>query len=143
SRPGNVVLDEEEDHSRVDHQPVGKRVEDPAEGGLHAPASREEAVDLISDAGDTEDDPGGPAVAAVSLEHQDHEDRNQRQARDRQRVGKLLHGDGNGTGAHGVERIRPWARPSACPDSWMRIAMRFSARSVAARTAGTSGPGAT
>jgi hypothetical protein len=51
-----VVLDEQQDHRGVDHQPVCQRIEDAAEVRLHLPAPREEAVDLVGDAGDPEHD---------------------------------------------------------------------------------------
>ena len=54
----------------VDHQPVGERVGDLAEARLDVPAAREEAVDLVGDAGDAEDDPGRPRVRVARLHHE-------------------------------------------------------------------------
>ena len=53
---------DEEDHGRVDHQPVGERVGDLAELRLDLPAAREPAVHLVGDAGVGEDDRRRPAV---------------------------------------------------------------------------------
>ena len=46
---GQPVLEEEQDHRGVDHQPVGERVGVLAELRLDVPAPREPAVDLIGD----------------------------------------------------------------------------------------------
>ena len=52
-RPRQPVMDEDEqDDRRVDHQPVGERVGDPAERRLHAPAASEPAVELVGHARD-------------------------------------------------------------------------------------------
>ena len=58
--PRQSVVIGEENHGRVDHQPIGERVRDLPEPRLDAPAPREEAVDLVGDACDEEDDPCHP-----------------------------------------------------------------------------------
>ena len=88
-----------EDHCRVDHQPVGERVGELAEGRLDVPAPREEAVHLVGDPGDPEDDRGGPRVATVAREDQRDEHGDQQEPRDRQRVRHL--------GAGHADRICP------------------------------------
>ena len=64
-RPGQPVVRDEQDHRGIDHQPVGERVGELAEPRLDVPAAREEAVHLVGDAGDAEDDPGRPAAAVA------------------------------------------------------------------------------
>ena len=76
-------------HGRIDHQPVGERVGDLAERRLDVPAPREEAVDLVGDAGDREDDRRGPGVAAVAAQDQHDEHREKHEPSDRQRVRKV------------------------------------------------------
>ena len=61
AHPGKPVVDGEEDHGCVDHQPVGERVGELPETRLDVPAAREEAVHLVGDRGDAEDDPRRPA----------------------------------------------------------------------------------
>ena len=106
ARPRHVVGHEEEDHGRVDHQPVGERVGHLAELRLDPPATRQEAVDLVGDAGDAEDDPRRPAVTAVCRQHERHEERDQEEAGDGQRIRKLLQRSGNRSRRH-VARIVP------------------------------------
>src|SRR2546421_5314315 len=113
--PRHVVLDEEQDHRGIDHQPVRERVEDPAEVRLDAPAPCQVAVDLVGDTRDAEHDPRRPAVTALGGQHQDHEDRDQHQASDGQRVRKLLQSDGNGTGRHRCGKDTPVAETLSLP----------------------------
>jgi formimidoylglutamate deiminase len=110
-----VVLHEQENHGGVDHQPVGERVEDPAEVRLHLPAPRKEAVDLVGDAGDTKDDAGRPAMAAVRRQHQRDENRDQGKPPDRERIRKLLQSRRNGTGRHECGKDTPVAETLSLP----------------------------
>ena len=75
----------------------------------------QEAVDLVGDAGHTEDDAGGPAVAAIRSQHQGDENRDQGEARDRERIWKLLEGGGNGTGGHECGKDTPVAETLSLP----------------------------
>src|SRR5262249_58302956 len=81
-------------------QPIGERVEDPAEVRLDAPAPSKEAVDLVGDPRHAEDDSRRPARLSPGLDHQDDEDRDQDQAPDRQRVRERLQRRGDGAGRH-------------------------------------------
>src|SRR5262249_28561660 len=81
-------------------QPIGERVEDPAEVRLDAPAPSKEAVDLVGDPRHAEDDSRRPARLSPGLDHQDDEDRDQDQAPDRQRVRERLQRRGHGAGRH-------------------------------------------
>ena len=67
ARPRQPPVRDEEDHGGVDHQPVGERVGDLPEARLDAPAPGEEAVDLVGDAGDREDDPAGQLRASPAF----------------------------------------------------------------------------
>ena len=110
-----MVLDEEHDHRRVDHQAIRERIEDAPEVGLDVPATREEAVDLVGDAGDTEDDAGGPAVAAIRGQHQRDEGGDQGKPRDRERIRKLLQSRRNGAGRHKCGKDTPVAETLSLP----------------------------
>src|SRR5207302_10534103 len=71
-------------------------------------SSRKEAVHLVGDARDPEDDPCGPAVAPLSRDHQRHEDGDQPKSADRERVGDP--GQRSGYDARGHERDRKSTR---------------------------------
>src|SRR5581483_2504600 len=130
-RPRQPPGVDEEQHRRVDHQAVSERVRDLAERRLDAPPAREEAVDLVRDAGDPEDDRRRPRPAAVAGRDQRDVDGDQEDAEDRQRVRDLrpVHAD----------------RICRCryPDSSTRTATASSGPSAAVATAPTSGRGAT
>src|SRR4051812_24304015 len=116
-QPGerHVVGQVEQDHRSVDHQPVRQRIEDPAELGLDVPAPGEEAVDLVGDARDPEDDPGGPAVAVLDAEHQRDEHGYENQPRDRQRVREQLERRGHDAGRHRCGKDTPVAETLSLP----------------------------
>ena len=84
--PGQTAVGDEQDHRGVDHQPVGERVGDLPEARLDMPAAREEAVDLVCDAGDAEDDPRRPAGRVPGPNQHGHEDGDEREAAEGQRV---------------------------------------------------------
>ena len=87
--PRQPVVGEEQDHGRVDHQPVGERVGELPEARLDVPAAREEAVHLVGDPGDAEDDARRPARPVARPHHEHDEDRDQGEPRDRERVREL------------------------------------------------------
>jgi formimidoylglutamate deiminase len=113
--PGHVVLHEQEDHRGVDHQTVGQGIEDSAEVRFHLPAPRKEPVDLVGDAGDTEDDARRPAVTAIRGQHQRNEDGDQGKPRDRERIRKLLQSRRNGAGRHECGKDTPVAETLSLP----------------------------
>ena len=113
--PRKAVVDcDEDDHGRVDHEAVGERVGDPAEGGLDVPAAGEPAVDLVGDPSDCEDGRGRPAVAPVGRDQQRGEDRDQEQPQDRERVRNARQRSGDRTCGHG-SRIVPCGSIAAQP----------------------------
>jgi formimidoylglutamate deiminase len=113
--PGHVVLDEEKNHRRVDHQPVGERIEDAAEVGLDVPPPGQIPVDLVGYAGDPEDDSSRPAVAAVRAEHESHEDRDEDKPRHGERVRELLQSRRDGASRHECGKDTPVAETLTLP----------------------------
>ena len=84
--PREPAGDEQEQHGRIDHEPVGERVRVPAELGLDSPPPCQDPVDLVGHARDPEHDAGRPGVAAARLRQQDDEQRHEREAEHRERV---------------------------------------------------------
>ena len=105
--PRQAVGVPEQDHRRVDHQPVGERVGDLAERRLDVPAAREEAVDLVGDAGGAEERSppascGRRRTSRISTAKTGISD----EPRDRQRVRKLRERRGDGAGGHACKDTR-------------------------------------
>ena len=117
--PGQPVVDGEEDHGGVDHQPVGERVGELPEVRLDVPAAREEAVHLVGDRGDAEDDARRPARVVPGLHHEHDEDGDQRQPRDGERVRELR------------ERLRDGAEPPCGKDTGVLGCLACQSRSPA------------